>query len=204
MGFYSRVIFPKIVDLTLGRPGIEKLRRRLLANVEGKTLEVGFGTGLNVPHYPGSVTSLTAIDNSEGLTAFAKRRIADAPFPVEFVTMSGESLPFADGTFDSVVFTFTLCSIADVEGALREAHRVLKTGGRLFLLEHGRSPSKWISRIQDILNPTQKFLAEGCHLNRDMKALIADSRFQKSRIQTYYFEEFPKIMGFFYQGYAEK
>lgn len=204
MGIYRDKIFPFFMDRVLGRPEIGELRKKLLSQARGKTLEIGFGTGLNVPHYPNTLTYFTAIEDNEGMEPWVKRRLAGLPFPVAFLTLNGELLPFENDTFDTVVFTFTLCSIANVQGALREARRVLKPGGRMLFLEHGRAPSRWIAWWQDLLNPVQKVIGQGCHLNRDMKALIDEGGFKKTEIETSYFKKFPKILGYFYQGFAEK
>lgn len=203
MGFYQRHVFPRIVEFTLGKPKISEMRRELLSQAKGKTLEVGFGTGLNLPHYPKKLTSITAIDDSHGMSEWARKRLKKSRRPVTFARLNGEKLPFKDGSFDTVVFTFTLCSIENIKSALREARRVLKRGGKLLILEHGRAPEKTLQWFQDLLNPVQKFCGEGCHLNRDMPKLIG-SVFPKTKLRTFYYEEFPKILGYFTMGSAQK
>src|SRR4030095_1360487 len=138
MGLYRKYIFPRIVEWTLGRDEkILKLRAELLKDVKGEVLEIGFGTGLNLPHYPSAVTRLSVVDPNPGMHRIAAKRVKDAPMPVESHQLDGEPLPFPDGRFDAVVSTFTLCSIPEVEKALSEARRVLKKKGRFYFLEHG-------------------------------------------------------------------
>lgn len=150
-------------------------RRRALVGVSGETLEIGFGTGLNLPYYPDTVTKLMAIDANEGMRRFAMKRIRSAPLDVEFRTLDGEALPLKDETFDSVVSACTLCSIADVEKALGEARRVLKRGGKFFFLEHGLSDDIRTRKWQQRLNPAQKIIGDGCHLDRDIEGLVMES-----------------------------
>src|SRR5689334_3682075 len=167
MSIYSRQIFPRALDYLLRSEAVNRERRVTLAPLAGRVLEIGFGTGLNLRHYPETVTRLTILDPERMLIERVARRIAAAPMPVEklYLDASGR-LPFGDDTFDGVATTFTLCTIPDVAAALREMRRVLKPTGLMAFLEHGQSDDRRIARWQDWLNPLQKFIACGCHLNR--------------------------------------
>lgn len=179
-------------------------RTALLQAVSGRVLEIGFGTGLNLPHYPASqVESLTVIDANAGMGAIAARRVKDSPLNVTLAILNGESLPMDEASFDSVVSTWTLCSIAQVEQALREIHRVLKPGGQFFFIEHGRSPEPGMAKWQDRLTPLQKRIADGCHLNRPIRDLV-EQTFGNVSVETFYAESLPKVGGYFYKGTAKK
>ena len=178
-------------------------RQKLLSEVSGDILEIGFGTGLNLPHYPEAVTSLTTVDPNAGMSAIAQKRIDRSPIPVTQKTTSGEKLPFADNSFDNVVCTWTLCSIPNVEKALREAYRVLKPGGKFFFIEHGLSDERSIQRLQNWVTPVQKIVADGCHLNRKIDQLL-ESVFDRVSCEAFYADDLPKIMGYFYRGIAVK
>src|SRR5438270_12095587 len=152
MGFYERKILPKFLDVMMKTPENEKLRQEGLAPARGRLLEIGFGSGLNVAYYPKEVTSVVGIEPNPGMEKLARQRISVATIPIEFQIGSGESLPFKDGTFDTVVTTLTLCSIDDVESALREVRRVLAPDGRYVLFEHGLSEEANIQKWQRRLN----------------------------------------------------
>ena len=154
MGFYADHIFPRLMDWSLRGPQHQVEREKALQSVRGEVLEVGFGTGLNLRHYPPGVTRLTAIDVANMLQVRVARRIAAVPFSVTRAALSGEKLPFPDGQFDCVVTTLTLCSIADPVAALREMRRVLKAQGTYVFLEHGRSDDARVARRQDFFNPS--------------------------------------------------
>ncbi len=204
MGLYSRHIFPFLVDLTLGRKEIAALRRELLANVQGRVLEIGIGSGLNLPCYPPSVKKLTAVDVNPGMAKKVAKRMKASGVEVDLKILSGERLPFEDGSFDSVVATFTLCSIPDVLSALKEMRRVVKTGGRLYFLEHGLSPEEGVARWQRRLNPLQKRLGDGCHLDRNIRALIGSAPFAILECRDFYLEKAPKTHGYLSLGVGEK
>jgi len=203
MSFYSRRIFPFLLDLTLGRKEIGVLREELLSGVKGRVLEVGIGSGLNLPHYPVGLRSLTAVDVNPGMRRKALKRMKASGLDVDYRILSGERLPFEDASFDSVVMTFTLCSLPDAEGALEEMRRVLRAGGRLYFLEHGLSEEPRVARWQRRLNPIQKMLGDGCHLDRDVLSLVK-AAFHPLECRKFYFENVPKTHGYFYQGVAEK
>ena len=178
-------------------------RKQLLQNVSGDVLEIGFGTGLNLPHYPETVTSLTTIDPNAGMGAIAQKRIDDSAIPIETKPLSGENLSMSDASFDNVVCTWTLCSIPNVKKALSEAYRVLKPGGRFFFIEHGLSNEPGIQTWQNRLTPIQRVVADGCHLNRKIDELV-QAAFDEVEVTEFYGKELPKVMGYFYQGVATK
>lgn len=203
MNLYSQIIFPRLLDWVMAGPVYAQYRRALLANVQGEVLEIGFGTGLNLPHYPKHIHKLTTIDPNPGMATLAQQRIRDAGITVDYQVLSGEALPMADSSFDSVVSTWTLCSIPKIDQALREIYRVLKPGGRFFFIEHGLSNEPNIQVWQHRLTPLQKILAEGCHLNRDIKRLVGQS-FSTLSLEEFYLEDFPKIGTYTYKGVATK
>ena len=180
-----------------------RYRQQLLAEVSGDVLEIGFGTGLNLPHYSEAVTSLTTVDPNEGMSAIAQKRIDNSPISVTTQPISSESLPMPDNCFDNVVCTWTLCSIPNVEQAIREAYRVLKPGGQFFFIEHGLSDERGVQRLQNWVTPIQKVVADGCHLNRKIDLLVSNV-FDQVETKEFYADDLPKIMGYFYQGIAKK
>lgn len=203
MGWYGRWIFPRLLDWTMAGEPFASYRQRLLADVSGEVLEIGFGTGLNLAYYPESVTSLTVIDPNPGVQELARPRIEQAPVPVVSRSMAGEALLMADESFDWVVSTWTLCSIADLEKALQEVRRVLKPNGKFTFIEHGLSPDPSLQRWQNRLTPLQRRIADGCHLNRAIADFVGQSLTLES-LQTFYAPGLPKAAGFFYQGTATK
>lgn len=203
MNFYERRILPYLFDLSLSSPDLAKYRREILADVGGEVLEIGFGTGLNLPYYPEWIRKIATVDSNPGVQTIAQKRIASSPIAVEHHIFSGEHLPMADGTFDSVVSTFTLCSISNVEQAIAEIYRVLKPGGRFFFVEHGLSPKPEIQVWQNRLTPIQKRIAGGCHFNRNIRQLI-EKQFDLATIDESYAENSPKIAAYLYKGIATK
>ena len=203
MGFYSSVVFPRLLDISMSSQSMTSYRQQLLSSVSGNVLEIGFGTGLNLPHYPEAVTSLTAIDPNEGMSKVAQKRIEASPLNVKTISLSGENLSLPDSSFDNVVCTWTLCSIPNAQQALREAYRVLKSGGKFFFIEHGLSNEASIQKWQNRITPVQKIVADGCHLNRKMDELVR-SVFDEVTVEEFYAEDLPKILGYFYRGIAIK
>ncbi|MEO0804455.1 MAG: class I SAM-dependent methyltransferase [Cyanobacteria bacterium J06642_2] len=183
---------------------MEQHRQQVLARARGKVLEVGFGTGLNLPFYPATVEQLTALDTNPGTLAIAERRLAKTTIPVEKVTLNGESLPMVAASFDTVVSTWTLCSIARVSQALNEIHRVLKPDGKFLFIEHGLSPDRSVRVFQNRLNGWQKAIADGCNLNRNIPRLIEDADFEILELESFYAKGLPGFMGYFYKGIAQK
>ncbi|GAP99515.1 class I SAM-dependent methyltransferase [Leptolyngbya sp. NIES-2104] len=203
MNFYERKILPYLTDLSLSNSNIAKLRREILAGVTGEVLEIGFGTGLNLPYYPEQIHQIATVDPNPGSSAIAQKRIGASPITVNHCTLSGEKLPMSSCSFDSVVSTFTLCSIPDVEQALAEIHRVLKPDGRFFFIEHGLSPEPNVQVWQNRLTPIQKRVAGGCHFNRNIRQLI-ENQFEQVMIEESYLENSPKVPAYLYKGIATK
>jgi ubiquinone/menaquinone biosynthesis C-methylase UbiE len=204
MAFYQRVIFPWLCDLTLGQPFVAEYRKPLLAQAGGDILEIGFGTGLNLPHYPEHVHHITTIEPNAGMSRRARKRIEHSRVQVEQHPLRGEQLPFADDRFDCVVSTFTLCSIDDVSRALAEIYRVLRPGGRFLFLEHGLSPDSGVQKWQRRLNRLQMWLADGCRLDRDMRGVIASQPFGTMEFTEFDMARSPRTHGHLYRGSASK
>ena len=202
MGFYSDQVLPRFVDVTLGKL-MDETRERVTAGLAGDVLEIGFGSGRNVPHLPSSVNRLLAVEPAAVGRKLASRRIAEAPIPVEFVGTDGQELPLPDASVNHVLVTWTLCTIPDVDRALREIHRVLQPGGTLHFVEHGRSPRPGVAQWQDRLTPLWGVLFGGCHLNRSIDALIEGAGLELDAIRTYNMGG-PELMGFAYEGVAKR
>jgi len=202
VGFYSRVIFPRLCDVILNQPAIAKLRRELLAHAGGSILEIGFGTGLNLPCYPPAVRGITAVDPNPGMHRLASRRIHQTGIDVDHRQLRSEQLPFEAASFDCVVSTFTLCSIDDVDQALREVRRVLKPGGRFLFLEHGLSPDPGVQRWQRRLNWLEGLLADGCRLDRNVRELVRS--FAPEHVDEFYLERTPRTHGYLYRGIVRR
>lgn len=203
MGFYSNFIIPFGIDIVMSGATLGEYRQKLLEDVSGEILEIGFGTGLNLPYYPNGVTKITTIDPNPGMKQRSRSRIAAASITVDYQVLNGESLPMADASFDSVVCTWTLCSIPQVDRAIAEVHRLLKPGGKFFFIEHGLSPDVPIQNWQNRLTPMQKVIADGCHLNRNIKNLV-EHKFKNVTVEQFYAPKLPKVIGYMYQGIAIK
>ena len=204
MSFYSDVVIPFFYDNSMDKPYIKEGRKNILKNVSGEVLEIGFGTGLNIPHYPPSVTKLTIIDKNPGMNKQAQERISASKIKVDNKALNGEELPFEDESFDSVVSTFTLCSIQNIDKSLKEIHRVLNIDGKFFFQEHGLANEPKIRNWQNRLNPFQKVWADGCNLNRDIKSLIENNGFSITEFKNYFLEKGLKTHTFMYEGIACK
>jgi SAM-dependent methyltransferase len=204
MGLYSRLIFPRICDCLMGSPMMAHHRKDLLAGVDGDVLEIGLGTGLNLPHYPGHVRKVTTVDPSVGMNRLARRRIAESEINVEQRVLGGEDLPFGDETFDCVVSTWTLCSIPEVVRAMGEVYRVLRPGGRFVFLEHGLSDDPKVRRWQRRLNWLQGHLAEGCRLDLDVEGVVKSQPFLDVDLVRFVMERTPRTHGTMYRGVATK
>ena len=201
MGVYARHVLPRLIDLALQSPVVAAERARLVPLASGRVLEVGIGSGLNLPYYRATVETLSGLDPSVDLWKLAAARRARTSFAVEFMDGSAERVPAPDASFDTVVTTFTLCSIPDVTAALGEMRRVLRPGGRLLFIEHGRAPDERVRAWQDRLTPLWRRLAGGCHLNRQIDELIRAAGFSIIRIETAY-SAFPRFLGYFFTGTA--
>lgn len=178
MNIYQKYILPRLINFVMQDEKNEKKRAQLIPRASGIVLEIGFGSGLNLPFYGKEVSKLYAIDPSKELWEFSKERVSKAPFPVEFINASAERIPLADNSVDAAITTWTLCSIPNPEQALREVQRVLKAAGKLLFIEHGLSPEKRISKWQIRFNPFWKRIAGGCHLDRKIDDLITNAGFK--------------------------
>jgi SAM-dependent methyltransferase len=203
MGFYTAQIVPRFTDVALRGREFGRLRARVAAGLEGEVLEVGFGSGLNVPYYPPAVTRVRAVDPAVVGRKLAAGRVAESPVPIDYLGLDGEVLPLDDASVDHVLTTWTLCTIPDVDRALAEMARVLRPGGGFHFLEHGRSPDPGVARWQDRLTPLQRRLAGGCHLNRPIHELIARQGLQINEIDNYYLKG-PRALGYMYEGTASR
>lgn len=203
MGFYSNLVIPYCIDLSMSGSNLQQYRQELLKDVSGEILEIGFGTGLNLPHYPEQVTKITTVEPNLGMQKLARSRIKQSQITVDYKVVNGESLPMRDATFDSVVCTWTLCSIPLVEQAIAEVERVLKPGGKFLFIEHGLSQDPSVQAWQNRLTPIQKVIADGCHLNRRIKELV-EQQFLTVTIKQFYAPKLPKVIGYMYQGIAVK
>jgi ubiquinone/menaquinone biosynthesis C-methylase UbiE len=201
MGFYNRYVLPRLIHLTMQNKLATAERAAWVPLASGKVLEVGIGSGLNIPFYSPSVVSLVGIDPSGELWDMARQRAALAPFPIEYMARSSEAIPVTDRTFDTVVITWTLCSIPNPMQALKEMRRVLKPDGRLIFVEHGLAPEPRVQVWQHRLNPLWNRLAGGCNLNRRIETLIAQAGFHMIQIDTGYLKG-PKPAAFLYKGVA--
>ncbi len=202
MGIYSNVVFPRVLEFLLGGRVPMEYRHRALADAHGDVLEIGFGTGLNLSCYPRQVERLTLVDPARLLPKRVTRRIEAAGMPVERVFLDAERLPFESGRFDTIVSTWTLCTIPDVAAALAEARRVLKPGGKLLFLEHGRSGDERVARRQDRWNGVQRFFGCGCNLNRPIDTLIASAGLQIQSLERFQMPGVPAITAEHYLGTA--
>ncbi|WP_310496620.1 class I SAM-dependent methyltransferase [Sandarakinorhabdus sp.] len=173
MGWYSEWLFPRLLDRALGHPRIAERRRALVSQARGDVLEIGFGSGATLPFYdPARVTALTVVEPSEGMNKRAETAIAASPVPITSIPGAGESLPFSNASFDTVVCCLTLCSVADPPRVLDEVRRVLRPGGQFLFMEHVLSEDAGRRRWQQRLNPIQRVVGVGCNLNRDSAAMI--------------------------------
>jgi ubiquinone/menaquinone biosynthesis C-methylase UbiE len=203
MGIYQDQILPRLTDAVMNRRELAAIRGRVCAGLDGQVLEVGFGSGLNVAHYPPAVARVRAVDPATVGRKLAARRVAASPVPVEYAGLDGQSLPAGPGSVDHVLVTWTLCTIPDVRLALSEIYRVLRPGGSLHFAEHGLSPDPRVARWQHRLTPVQRRLAGGCHLDRPIGQLITGSGLQLTRIENYYAQG-PKPYGYMFEGVAFK
>jgi ubiquinone/menaquinone biosynthesis C-methylase UbiE len=204
MGLYARHIFPRLMDWAMNGEEFQRLRGLLLQSARGKVLEIGLGTGLNLPHYPGEVSWLYAVDPAPLLPDRVSQRSRALAFPVQIKQISAEMLPFDDRTFDCVVSTWTLCTIPDPVKALREVHRVLKPDGVFLFLEHGRSEDEKVAAWQDRLNPIQKVIGCGCNLNRNIDQIIAQAGLKIMTLDRFLMQSLPRLGGEMYRGTATR
>jgi ubiquinone/menaquinone biosynthesis C-methylase UbiE len=178
---------------------LEQYRIDVVLELSGTGLEIGFGSGLNLPYYK-NINKLYALDPSEELFEIAFKNIMAVSFPIEHLQDSAEHIPLPDNSLDFVSSTWTLCSVLHPEAALQEVFRVLKPGGKFSFVEHGKSPKIFISKIQNFITPLSRCIAGGCHMNRDIESLILDSGFEMQELQK--FSQRTKPLGFIYKGIA--
>lgn len=202
MGLYKTTILPRLTHWVCSQSDISKLRREVVPQAKGRVLEVGIGSGLNLPFYdPAKVKQVWGVDPSYELRAVAEKKADDLAFDLEFIGLSGEDIPLEKNAADTVLVTYTLCSIPDVLRALKEMNRVLKPGGELIFCEHGNAPDEHIRRWQKKINPIWTKISGGCHLNRPIADLIKESGFKIRHLDTSYSSSF-KIVSFIYRGMA--
>ncbi len=205
MGIYSKYFFPLLLDWSLRTPQFGACRRHALAPARGETLEIGFGTGLNLPYYPEAVTRLTVVDSENMLQNRVEKRIAASPIQVTRLQIDAtKGLPFDDCSFDTVVTTLTLCTLSKTSPALAEIRRVLRSSGQYVFLEHGRSDDAETAQRQDRFNPIQRIIASGCNLNRPMDQLILAAGFEIKSLERFLMPNAPRIMAEMYSGIAVK
>ncbi len=202
MSFYATHLFPSLMDWVMASPQFQQQRREALAPLHGDVLEIGFGTGLNLPHYPSAVTRIIALDPARLLPRKVSQRIAVSPIPVKIVHGSAEQIPFHDRRFDCVASTWTLCTIPDIAAALLEIRRVLKPGGTFVFLEHGRSNAPAVARWQDRLNPLQQRIGAGCNMNRPIDRLMTEAGLAPAQLDRFQMPGIPRLVGEMYRGVA--
>jgi len=203
MGFYARHVMPRLIDLAMRNPEMARLRAASIPEARGDVVEIGIGSGLNLPYYSAKVQQIYGVEPSAELQEMARRRAVKHPKKLEFLTQSAEaSLPLASDSIDTFVVTWTMCSIANPAMALREMKRVLKPSGRLIFVEHGRAPDSGVAVWQDRLTPVWKRVAGGCHLNRKIDQLIVEAGFRIVGLNTCYIPG-PRPMTYTYQGMAQ-
>lgn len=205
MSFYERHVLPRVLDFSCGMRPIREQREKVVPRAHGRVLEIGIGSGLNLAHYDlGRVETLIGLDPSPELRRIAQKRARRVGVGVEWLPLEAERIPLDDASVDSVVVTYTLCTIPDVQAALSEVRRVLAPGGELYFSEHGRAPEPEVARMQDRLTPYWKRIAGGCHLNRDIPALIANAGFELDELETMYMPRTPRALGHSFWGCAKR
>ena len=205
MGFYTDVIIPVFYDSSMDSSKINEGRKSILSKIsETEILEIGFGTGINIKFYPENVKKIIGIDINKGMLKQFSKKMPNERIEIQSLHQEGETLPFPDNSIVAVTSTYTLCTIKNIETALAEIYRVLKSGGRYYFLEHGLADDPKTQKWQNRLNPIQKMWAGGCNLNRDIKSLIHSAGFNITELKNYYIKRDPKILGYMYEGIAVK
>ncbi len=205
MGLYDKYLLPPLLSAMMGTKPITYQRKKVVPRAEGRVLEIGFGAGHNLPFYdPAKVSHLWALEPSDDMRARAGERVRQSPLDIEFLDLPGEQIPLENEEADTILITYTLCTIPDVMKALSEMRRVLKPQGRMIFCEHGEAPDANVKRWQDRLTPVWKKIGGGCHLARPIPKLIADGGFRVLEMQTMYLPSTPHFAGFNYWGVAAK
>jgi len=200
MGFYNDILLPRLCDLSMRHRELLPYRSRVVSAATGRVLEIGIGSGLNLPYYSAEVTEVLGVEPAPRLLAMA-RRAPRTDIPLSLIKAGAEAIPIEDHAIDSVVTTWSMCSIAQIDRALGEARRVLKPGGKLLFVEHGRAPEPFPRALQDGLTPLWKHLSGGCHLNRDIAEILRRNGFHIETMNTGYMN-WMKPMTFMYEGQA--
>lgn len=203
MSIYRDQVLPRAINVILGNKEFGKIRAEVCEGLAGDVVEIGFGSGLNIPFLPAAVTGLWAVDPAEVGMKLAAKRIAASTTPIHPAGLDGEHLDLPDARFDAALSTMTLCTIPDASGALREVRRVLKPGASFHFAEHGASPDAKVARMQHRFDPVQQCIGGGCHLSRDIAALVAEAGFEIETLRNFY-SKGPKVMGYMYVGRAKK
>ncbi len=203
MGLYDHYVLPFLINLSCGAPPILKQRAKVVPHAEGRVLEIGMGSGINLSFYdPDKVEMVFGLEPSEGMRQKAQANLARSPVPVEWLDLPGEEVPLEDKSVDTVVLTYTLCTIPDFQAALAQMRRVLKPGGRLLFCEHGEAPDESVRRWQARVNPMWKKVAGGCNLNRPIPTNLEEAGFRIDDLETMYLPKTPRIAAFNYWGRA--
>jgi SAM-dependent methyltransferase len=203
MSFYSQHILPHLLNCACGAKPIARQRQKVVPRAEGVVLEIGFGSGLNVSYYqPGRITKLLALEPEPGIAKLGARAAANAPFPVEIIPRTCETAGLDAASVDTIVITYTMCTIPDPVSALRMARPALKPGGALLFCEHGRAPDVKVQRTQARIEPVWKRMAGGCRLSRDIPGILRESGFMITQLDEMYLPGTPRFAGYNYWGEA--